>query len=136
MIFWRCYYHFVWATKNREPLLDVAYEPTIFRVVRDKTAEYDSQVLAINAVSDHIHIAVALHPKVTISEWVKRVKGASSHAVNTALSPETDRFRWQRGYGVLTFGKSNLPMVVDYIQRQKEHHASGSIIEYMEQSEE
>ena len=63
MIFWRCYYHFVWTTKNRDPFLDIAYEPMIFRVIHEKAADNDSQVLAIGAVADHIHVAVSLKSK-------------------------------------------------------------------------
>lgn len=28
---------------------------------------------------------------------------------------------WQTGYGVVSFGKRNLPWVVDYIRNQREH---------------
>ncbi|HWL92861.1 MAG TPA: hypothetical protein VNT79_04950 [Phycisphaerae bacterium] len=34
---------------------------------------------------------------------------------------------WQRGYGVVSFGKRNLNWVLDYVRRQREHHANGRI---------
>jgi len=34
---------------------------------------------------------------------------------------------WQRGYGVVSFGKRNLEWVLDYVNRQREHHASGRV---------
>jgi hypothetical protein len=33
------------------------------------------------------------------------------------------RLEWQRGFGVVSFGKKQLPWVLDYIANQKEHHA-------------
>ena len=32
---------------------------------------------------------------------------------------------WQRGYGVVSFGKKHLDWVQNYIANQKEHHAAG-----------
>ena len=33
----------------------------------------------------------------------------------------------QRGYGVVSFGKRNLDWVLDYVRRQREHHAGGQV---------
>jgi len=37
-----------------------------------------------------------------------------------------------RGDGVVSFGKSNLPWVLEYIAKQKEHHAHHSVHERLE----
>jgi hypothetical protein len=37
------------------------------------------------------------------------------------------RLEWQRGFGVVSFGKKQLPWVLQYIARQKEHHAAGRL---------
>ena len=31
MAYWRLFYHFVWTTKNREPLLTPDIEPNVYR---------------------------------------------------------------------------------------------------------
>lgn len=134
-----CYYHFVWATKNRQPILLPELETVIFNSILQKTMELSqfNHVYAINGTTDHIHVAVSLYPAVSISEWIKRVKGASSHAVNEAHTFEhIARFRWQRGYSVHTFGKTNLEYVVRYIQKQKQHHADNTTQPYLETLEE
>jgi putative transposase len=137
MVFWRCYYHFIWTTKERQPLLTPQHEIIIFDLIRGKTQTLHSRVLAINAASDHIHVAVTLHPNTAISDWVKLVKGASSHAANTMLHtlPDQPHFGWQRGYGVLTFGAKVLPTVIQYIENQKQHHADGTLQPYLERVE-
>jgi hypothetical protein len=39
---------------------------------------------------------------------------------------------WQRGYGVVSFGKRNLPWVSQYIAQQKEHHARQGVVDRLE----
>ena len=39
---------------------------------------------------------------------------------------------WQTGYGVVSFGTSDLKWVVDYVHNQKERHASAKVFERLE----
>lgn len=133
MPFWRCYYHVIWATKNRAVLITSGVEDAIFAAIRRKAEELGSPILAINSAGDHIHLAVSIPPKLSIAEWVKRMKGVSTRDVNACFPDLDTPFGWQQGYGVLTFSATNLPLVVDYIERQKEHHASQSLQPYLEQ---
>lgn len=136
MPFWRCYYHLVWTTKNREPLITPKIEPLLFTTISAKCTELDCHLLAVNAVPDHIHTAVNMPPKLSIARWMKVIKGASSYEINS-LNPDAEsRFRWQEGYGALTFGAKNLAFVVAYINAQKEHHAANTIESYLEQTDE
>lgn len=124
MSFWRCFYHIIWATHNRQPAIDSALEAVLFKSIQHKSASTQSSILGINAVTDHIHIAVTMPPSISISDWVKLIKGVSSHEANEFLAAQDSRFRWQRGFGVLTFGERKLPFVLNYIERQKEHSPS------------
>jgi putative transposase len=72
-----------------------------------------------------------MEPHVTISDFVGELKGYSSHEVNK--QERMKRLEWQRGFGVVSFGKKNLRWVQDYIARQKEHHATGQLHERLEQ---
>ena len=65
MPFWKCYYHVVWTTKYREPLIMAAVETVLFEAIRMKSAELQSPILAINGAADHIHIAVCITPNVS-----------------------------------------------------------------------
>ena len=127
MPFWRCYYHIVWATKGRESAITSTVEKVVFRAVELKSREIGSWVLAINAMVDHVHVAVSIPPTLSIADWTKHVKGVSSREVNESLADTQTQFRWQRGYGALTVGERGLALVVDYVQRQKEHHANGTV---------
>ncbi len=132
MPYWRCYYHIVWATKGREPLITPALERVLFEAVKQKAEALGSSVLAINSVSDHVHVAVSMPPTLTIADWMKHVKGASSHDINESQPQNAARFRWQGGYGVVTVGPQALELVQSYIARQKEHHANGTLYPSLE----
>ena len=135
MAFWRCYYHVVWATKDREPSITASVEQTIVQAATEKSEALECPVQAINSVADHVHVAVSIPPKVAVAEWVRNIKGITAHEINTMFPDLETRFRWQRSYGVLTFGAKMLPTVTDYIERQKEHHAANTLEAYLEQIE-
>ena len=132
MPFWRCYYHLVWATKGREASITPKVENVLFRAIEMKAQEMGCSILAVNAALDHIHVLASIPPTMTIADWVKHVKGTSSHEVNTAQSGDVERFRWQGSYSVLTVGHRSLPIVIDYIVKQKEHHAKGTLYAALE----
>jgi putative transposase len=127
------YYHVIWATRYREPLITDSLEPIIFDAIARKSIELKSPIHAINGVEDHIHIAVSIAVTCSVADWVKSVKAVSSYAVNNTYPDLDPRFGWQGGYGILTFGQKVLPTVVTYIQNQKTHHKSDDTLDYLEQ---
>ena len=131
MSFWQCYYHVIWATKNRQPLIKPNYETALFSIIANKTARLKCSLWAINGMPDHLHVAVSIPPSMAVAQWVSQVKGVSSHLLNTQFAP-TPRFVWQENYGVMSFGKRNLEQVVAYVNGQKEHHANNTMNRWLE----
>jgi putative transposase len=127
----KLYFHFIWATKERLPLIEPAFEADLYRVIAAKVQKMDGFVHAIGGTTDHLHLATSLPPKLAPAAFIGEVKGNSSHFVNFVIKPDFE-FHWQDEYGVLTFGEKNLPAVVRYIQNQKKHHADGTVIAAME----
>ena len=39
MPYWRLYYHFVWGTKERLPLIEAKFEAELYRVIAAKAQE-------------------------------------------------------------------------------------------------
>ena len=134
MPYWKLYYHFIWGTKDRLPLILPAFESDLYRVITAKVKELEGFVHAIGGTEDHVHLAVSAPPKLALSKLVGDTKGNSSHFVNHILKPDLE-FRWQEEYAVLSFGEKNLPAVVRYIHNQKQHHADGTLITAMERAE-
>ena len=128
MPFWRAYYHIVWATRIREPIIRPEMEARLYGYLVRKAAELEVVVYAINGWTDHVHMLVAIPPKHSVSEVVKSLKGASSHDMGV----QGISFEWQRGYGALTCGESQLSIARDYIDRQKSHHAENTLQKALE----
>lgn len=78
MSFWRNYYHLVWSTKNRLPLILPDFESQLFNYLIHKAAELDTNVLEINGIQDHIHLVLSIPPKNSVADVVKLLKGASA----------------------------------------------------------
>lgn len=128
------YYHFVWATRKREPFVTVAVEPHLFRQIRAKCEEMDIFVHALNGMPDHVHLCCTLPTTLCIADCVEKVKGSSSHFINHAGLDGATVF-WQPGYGALTVSKHHLPRVIAYIDHQKTHHAENTLSAKLERVE-
>jgi putative transposase len=131
MSFWRLYYHLVWATKNREPVITAAIEETLFPYLTRKAAELQVRIYGIDGWYDHVHVVAAIPPKIAVAEVVKTFKGASSHYLNQIVRLDFT-FAWQRGYGALSIGERQLDIAIAYVNKQKEHHAGQNTNKWLE----
>ena len=50
---------------------------------------------------------------------------------NETLRPEV-LFKWQASYSAFTVNRWDVRKVINYIKKQKEHHATGQVIESLE----
>lgn len=120
------YLHMTWSTWDRLPLITEAMEPRIYAAIAVKCRELDCEPIAIGGVADHVHVLVRLHPAVTVANLAKEIKGASSHLVSHAITPD-QFFKWQGGYGAFTIRKAEVGHVKGYIENQKQHHAQSQL---------
>jgi putative transposase len=120
------YYHLVWATWDRLPMIALDIERRLYRNIESQVREMKGTVLALNGDSMHVHLVVSLPTMIAIADLVKQVKGVSSHFVNRSVRPERE-FKWQGGYAAFTVSRWNLPRVISYVNRQKEHHSADDL---------
>jgi len=66
-----------------------------------------------------------------VSECVRHFKGASSRYVNVNAGLGF-RFKWQDGYGAITFGERSMKSIIAYAKDQRRHHAQQTTIAYYE----
>lgn len=128
--YWRLHYHLIWATYERLPLLEVAAERVLHRVLREKCHSLGIILHAVGNVEDHVHVVVSIPPKIAVAEAVKHFKGTSSRAIGETR-PEA--FRWQEGYGAISIGERSLDRVIRYALNQKQHHAASTTLALFEQ---
>jgi putative transposase len=90
------------------------------------------RLLAINGMSDHIHILIGMRPTQSISELMQVIKANSSKWINEKKFLKV-KFEWQEGYGAFSYSKSHVQNVINYIQNQEERHKTKSFQEeYLE----
>ncbi|MGI0482652.1 transposase [Geminocystis sp. CENA526] len=74
-------------------------------------------------------VIVSIPPKISISEYVQKIKGSTSHYLTEKyFSP----FQWQKGYGVFSISQKNLSQAIEYVKNQKKHHANSTTIAMLE----
>jgi putative transposase len=71
--------------------------------------------------ADHIHQLIKLNRMITLAEWIKEIKRASSLWIKRR-EPRLRNFAWQAGYAVFSVSPENLGVVRQYIAAQEEHH--------------
>ncbi len=132
MPFWRSYAHLVWTTKERSPWITAHIEAQLYAQLVDSAAKLGCYVYSVNGMPDHVHVVLSVPPKHSIAYVVKMLKGSSAHFVNHVLRPVEYHFQWQRGYGYLTLGQTQLARAITYVERQKEHHSQQSFNRWLE----
>ncbi len=131
MALWRLYYHLIWATKERQPLIIPELETQLYGYIIGKADKLGSIIHAIGGIENHIHLVASIPPRLSISDFVQNIKGSSAHYLNH-LPSSTDVFSWQRGYGIFSLGSKQLEQAVTYVENQKEHHFNGTMISSLE----
>ena len=115
------YLQTVFAVKYRKAIIDKVWSSQLYAVIGNLINETGCKTIIVNGVEDHVHCLIGLKPVVSVSELMKTVKAKSSKYINDhTLTP--GRFEWQQGYGVFSYGQSQVDKVYKYIQNQEAHH--------------
>jgi putative transposase len=128
MPYCRLFYHFVWATKNRQSVITPEVEIILYNAIQSKAVGLGGRLFIVNACRDHIHMVVSIPPDIPVSRFIGQIKGISALKVNKA-KVISEHFQWQDAYAVFSVDESGLPACMTYVQRQKEHHNEGGMIE-------
>jgi putative transposase len=119
--FTKLWIHAIWATKNRQELIDFSIEKKLYDYIRVELIELGCPVSIINGMPDHVHVLFLQNPQKTISDIIKQIKGSSSHFINRA-DLILEKFVWQTGFAAFSVSESQLDVVYNYIKNQKPHH--------------
>ena len=115
------YLQTVFAVKYRKAVINREWRPRLLGVIGNLINEANCKTIIVNGVEDHIHCLIGLKPVVSVAEVMKIVKAKSSKYVNDNRLTKS-RFEWQTGYGVFSYGQSQVDRVYKYIQNQEAHH--------------
>lgn len=128
----------VFAVQDRTCLVSPVWREELYRYITGIIQNHEHKVLALNGMSEHIHILIGMRPTQAISDLLQNVKGDSSRWINEKKFVP-GKFSWQEGYGAFSYGKSQVDKVIDYIRDQEIHHRKKTFqeeyIEFLEKFE-
>ena len=117
-------FNIVWITKYRYKVLTGAVSKRVREIIRQVCAEQDVQIISGVLSSDYVHMFVSIPPKLSVSDFVRRTKGRSSHKVQMEFPDLKKRYLrrhlWGRGYFSTTSGAITDDVILRYLENQIE----------------
>jgi REP element-mobilizing transposase RayT len=114
-------YHLVFRTKYSEKTVNQEYAPELYKYIGGIIKSKRCMLFRINGMEDHIHILSDLHPSISLADYIKDIKVASSKWMK-----ESGFFLDFRGWGIkycaLTYSCKEREHIINYIRNQQEHH--------------
>ena len=122
---WNCTYHIVFIPKYRRRIMYGSNKRDLVEIIKKLCEMKNVPLIEGRVCTDHIHMYVAIPPKLSVSEFMSYLKGKSSLMFfdrHPELRPKwSDRHFWARGYYVSTVGNVNEETIRNYIREQEEN---------------
>ncbi len=115
------YLQFVYAVKFRAGLIQPTWKDELYKYSTGIIQKNKHKLIAINGMPDHVHILIGFNPRQSISDLMQDLKGCSSKWINEKGFVK-QKFEWQHGYGAFSYGRSQVEVVINYINNQEIHH--------------
>lgn len=116
--------HLVFSTKYRRRVITRRVFEILRRSIRATAWTLGVSLVAIESDGDHLHLMLDYPPSRSLSEIVRRLKGASSRLVRRARLPEVLRRLWGKAFWspstfVVSCGGAPLETVKAYVENQQ-----------------
>jgi putative transposase len=115
------YFHCVFSTKGRQPLIPPLLRNRLWPFLGGIARQNQMTALEIGGMSDHVHLLLSLPSTLSIAKALQLIKGGSSKWVHDTF-PEHRLFGWQIKYGAFAVSVSLLEKTIQYIRGQEHHH--------------
>ena len=113
--------HIVFNTLSRKMTISEEHCDDLYRYIWHYFNENKCVVYRINGVENHVHILLDMHPTLSLSTLIGKLKHDSSMWMTASgLFPYFEG--WGREYGAFSVSPTAKDNVVNYIIHQKEHH--------------
>jgi putative transposase len=122
MPFIKVWVHYVWATKQRSPVLTKSIRHALFEHIKTNAKTKGIYLDRINGHAEHVHCLVSLSSDQTIEKVAQLLKGESSFWFNNRSGFAAPRLQWQDDYFAVSVGESGVDNVRAYIDNQEVHH--------------
>jgi len=123
---WDCKFHIVFIPKCRRKTLYAELRRHLGNVFRQLAAQKGCEIVEGHLMSDHVHMMIAIPPKLAVSQAVGYIKGKSAIHLARVYGERRRNFVgqhfWARGYFVSTVGRDEAA-IRDYIRNQEKEDA-------------
>ena len=115
-------YHFVWCPKFRRRVLTGRVETSLRGLLREKAAELNCEIAALEVMPDHVHLILKAPPTHAPQHIANQMKGYTSHELREQFPALKSRLPslWSRSYYVGSAGAVSAATIQKYIEQQKE----------------
>ena len=118
---WNCKYHVVFAPKYRRKVFYEEKRLEIGAILRELCRWKGVEIIEAEVCPDHIHMLLAIPPKMSVSGFMGFLRGKSSLMIYQKWGSMKFKYRnrqfWCRGYYVDTVGK-NTKAIKEYFATQ------------------
>ena len=118
---WKCQYHIVFIPQYRKKVLYGKVREDVREILNTLCKYKNVEIIAGAVCVDHVHLSVAIPPKLSVSDFMGYLKGKSSLMIfigNANLKYKYgNRKFWCRGFYVDTVGR-NQKRIEAYIRNQ------------------
>ena len=125
---WDCKYHVIFIPKKRRKSLFGKVRREIGTIFRDLAKQKECEIISGNTQPDHVHMCIAIPPKITVSSAIGFLKGKSAIAIARKYLGKERNYSgehfWARGYAVSTVG-FELEAIKKYILLQEDNEENG-----------
>ena len=121
----RVFIHLVFGVKNSEHWIIPEIQYELHGFMWGLLQNEGCNVIAIDGISNHVHLLFVLSRNHSLSHIVGRLKKGATDW----LKKQSDvfaHFAWQTGYGAFSISYSDVPQVKRYIKNQQNHHKTVS----------
>lgn len=117
-------YHLVWITKYRFNVLDKKIKIRVREITRQICRQLGVSIISGVLSSNHVHMFVNIPPKLSVSEFMRRVKGATSCKIQREYPSIRKQYWgkrfWGRGYFCTTSGNVTNDIIMNYIDNHSD----------------
>jgi putative transposase len=115
-------YHIVWITKYRKQILRTDIAERLRDLIREICRTNDVEIIKGHISKDHVHLFLSVPPHISVSQFVKLLKGKTSRKMlmefKTLSRTFWGRHMWARGYFVASSGNVTDEVIMKYIEQQ------------------
>jgi putative transposase len=107
----KIYLQLVFTPEGRENVIPVKHKEELQKYTTGIIQNRKHKLLAINFMSDHVHIFIGYNPVQPLPDLVRDIKANSSKFINEKKWMP-GKFKWQVGYGAFSYGHSQINDVI------------------------